>query len=583
MPITQIPLIGVSDSGRSPDINSHRAINLMPQMSAPNGRGGMHWVATPGLTEFVTTETGGWPSVCYGLYTKSEPSTNKIYGVFKQDPNYTLNTIAKNEPLGADLLTLTSFSPTAMTIWAGTLGWIAFVQGSYVYCTPTALAPTEAAAANVTLLSNEVAISSIVQNSGTTYRMTTATPHGLSNADTFIVKGSTNFNNRIYTVTSSPAAGSVIADFTHINNTEADETGLVNAYSYGQTAGNGAVDFDSITSLDTYFIANTARRVYVSYPDDPRIWVLTNYFAASRDPDAIKRVYAYGGQVYVFGETTTESYYNGGQGVQPFVPSRPIAFDWGILGIHTLAELDDGLIWLANRSHGKQSVVMLSGGRITAVSNNAVEYYLNRLDTSHSTAYAFSYRDEYGEFYQISFLVATNTYATWCFDAETSRAGGLLAWHERQDSAGGRHRAKYYTYAPGLGGHIVSDHTLSEIYILTLDAATEFDGDSVASTVDRTGYSGHIASEGKGLLHNSLFIDMENPVGTGTVTISWSDDGGHTYTSGVSSSFTGRGTRLEIFGLGFARYDRVYKIVFNDVTLPINVIDAYLNVEPCRR
>jgi hypothetical protein len=429
-------------------------------------------------------------------------------------------------------------SSTNKVDFANNIDQLAFVQGDahvYVWDGTTLT--------DVAKYSTEVAITQIVNSAGTTYTVT-STAHGSANGDKVVITGTTNFN-REYTVANSAAN---TYDITHINSTDADETGLTDAAGYYRLAADSFVITPShIEYMDTYGIINTTtadsdngiekNSFLVSLSGDFRVWLTTNGGAAQRFPDALIAMTTYQGALYLVCEQSTESYYNVGEGTQPFQPYRQSALMWGAL------------------SNGQITVVYQENYAMRPISNNALDYRLSQATLAQlEAATAFSYREEGSDFYVLTF-----GNETWTLDVSASLSVEIPIWHERQDYQGNKARPKYYAYLTPQ--HLVSDHTESKILEMDRDTYTELVG-STAQAMTVEGYSGIIHNNDERLFHHDLYLDMENPVGTGTVELFYSDDGGHNYTSLGSVSFTGRGTRPEWHGLGMAETDRIYKFVF---------------------
>jgi len=560
----KIPLIGVSDSGRTPDINSHRAVNLMPQIRNTGAKEQFYWIGAPGLKDFATiagVSRGQWALDGYIYYVVGT-------SFYKIDSAGAITTISNGGVT----------SSTNTCVFANNESQVAFVQGTdeiYVYDFIDDVFTV------VEEWSTEYPVTQIVNVSTTTYRATTSITHSAIIGDDVIFKGTTNFN-RAYTIT---AVAATTFDFTHINSTDADETSLTDAAAFVRED-DLPVTPTHITYMDSYGIVNNTTNdddegirdvdFFVSYPSDFRIWEPADTGSAQRDPDAIKAIFAFQGDLWLFGEISTETYYNTGSGTQPFAPTRPSALQWGCLGPYTVAQTGDGIAFLGTKKYGHPTVLLTSGYNMQEVSNHALDYNLSLFTPAElAEATAFAYHEEGSEFYVITFGNDSLGKQTWVFDSQSTAGAGVFMWHERQDYNGDEFRGKYYGYLNGK--HIVSDHTESKL--LEMDRATYTDlVGSSTENITRIGVSGPIHSDDMAMFHHTLVVDMEHPVGTGVVYLSWSDDGGHTYSSEASRSFTGRDTRVQFDALGMARNQRVYKIRI-DAALPVNINTAYVRIE----
>ena len=119
-----------------------------------------------------------------------------------------------------------------------------------------------------------------------------------------------------------------------------------------------------------------------------------------------------------------------------------------------------------------------------------------------------------------------------------------------------RHRASCYAFFNRM--HIVGDYSNGKVYELS---ATTYTDDSDAITRQRI--FPHAYSEKDRIRLKEFELDCETGVGASNITISWSKDGGHTYSAttfdrslGAASAYK---TRLVVRSLGIAR-DWLFKI-----------------------
>ena len=209
------------------------------------------------------------------------------------------------------------------------------------------------------------------------------------------------------------------------------------------------------------------------------------------------------------------------------------------------------------------------------MSTPAIESVIRGLDqTTLVNATAWTYQQGGHHFYCLNLPGASST---WVYDASTE------LWHERAflGSFGlERHRAEVHAVAFGL--NIVGDYVNGKIYALDPNYYTDS-----GTAVKRLRASPHLSQGLKYIRHNSFQLDMETGVGLSSgqgvaplVMMRYSDDGGSTWSSELTTSIGALGnrrTRAIFRRLGSSR-DRVYELSVSD---PVKVvfIGAELDVE----
>ena len=316
--------------------------------------------------------------------------------------------------------------------------------------------------------------------------------------------------------------------------------------------------------LDGYAIGIT--------PDSGQFWVTDLYAAdsmssldfasAEANPDKLVAVQVDHREVWLFGERTVEVWYNSGDSSFPLSRVGGAFLEIGCAAPFSVAKADNTQFWLSTNG----SVVRADGYTPKIVSTRAIEAAMagyERLDD----ARAFAFSQEGHTFYVITFPTAD---VTWVYDAATD------AWHQRRSWGLGRWRANCYAR---LGQkHIVGDCSSGRLYLLDPEAYTE-----AGRPIERVRTTQPIAAEDKRLIHSRLCVDFESGVGLSSgqgedpqALLSWSDDGGRTWSNEYPASMGRQGeyhTKAEWRRLGQSRA-RVYRLRITD-PVRVAILGAY--------
>lgn len=276
-------------------------------------------------------------------------------------------------------------------------------------------------------------------------------------------------------------------------------------------------------------------------------------------------------KIYLFGEFTSDVYYDTGESTFPFSPISGSLIPWGI-GAPSSAVDDNGRIkWLAQNKDGDRVVMALSGySTAERISNEALEHAMKGYERV-DDAEAFVHQEDGRSFYVLNFPTAD---VTWVQDD----AGG---WHQRSSYATGQNhvwRARNHVLA--FGKHLVGDRASGGVYELSNTYGTDFGG-GVLRRVRRTP---GLQRELERIFYPGLRIYMDNGLGLVSgqgwdpqVMYRYSNDGGQTFGGFRQASFGKQGEYLihVDFMLNGSAYDRVDEIVVSD-PVPARILDAFL-------
>ena len=285
----------------------------------------------------------------------------------------------------------------------------------------------------------------------------------------------------------------------------------------------------TVCYIDGYFAFNQ--------PNTQIIWV-TGIFdathidplafgAAESSPDQVVAVVSNNREVWVFGQGTTEVWYDAGTIPFPLAPIQGAYNEIGCLAPFSIAKLDNSIFWLGSDPRGYGIVYRNQGYTGKRVSTHAVEYAIQHYGDI-SDAQAYTYQEEGHAFYVLNFPTAN---ATWVYDVATG------AWHERASWNNGafmRHRGQCQMNFNSQT--IVGDFENGNIYALDLDVYS--DNGDIQKWVRSWRPLPPNQNNLKRTAQHTLQLDCQSGVGLNLgqgqdpqIMLRWSDDGGHTWSS----------------------------------------------------
>lgn len=281
--------------------------------------------------------------------------------------------------------------------------------------------------------------------------------------------------------------------------------------------------------------------------------------SAEGSPDDVVAVLSDHREAWIFGDKTTEVYWNSGNSDFPFQRIEGAFIEHGCAAPYSPAKMDNTVFWLGQDDKGHGIVWRAAGYTPTRISNHKVEFAIQSYGDI-SDAFGYCYQQEGHSFYVLTFPTADKT---WCFDAATNE------WHERSyfsNGSHGRHRSNCYAFFNQT--HVVGDFENGNVYALDMDTYSDNEAPIVGLLVDR-----HHNADMHRILHRSLQIDFEAGVGLVTgqgsdpqAMLRWSNDGGKTFGNVHSRSMGAIGAytcRAKWDRMGVAR-DRVYELSISD-------------------
>jgi hypothetical protein len=334
--------------------------------------------------------------------------------------------------------------------------------------------------------------------------------------------------------------------------------------------------------LDGYFVYNE--------PNSQKFWVTSLYDGTSVDPldfasaegspDDLVTLIVDHREVWLFGQTSVEVWYNAGLPDFPLARIQGAFNEIGCQAPYSVAKLDNALFWLGKDARGNGIVYRSKGYTGERVSTHAVEWQIQQYSTL-ADAVAYTYQQDGHAFYVLNFPTANTT---WVFDVSTG------VWHERAGWEGNNFTRHLGQCQMNFANEIViGDYVSGTLYAYDMNVYSE------AGQVQKWLRSWRALPTGQNDLkrtaQHSLQLDCESGVGLVTgqgndpqVMLRWSDDGGHTWSNEHWKSMgqTGHyGQRVIWRRLGMTQKlrDRVYEISGTD-PVKIAIMGAELILSP---
>ena len=258
----------------------------------------------------------------------------------------------------------------------------------------------------------------------------------------------------------------------------------------------------NVVFLDGRFIANdlsNVGRFYYSGILTPGTYDAFNFATAEGSPDALSTIFADRRELYLLGDETTEVWYNAGDLNNPFQRYQGGFIQTGCAARHSVARLDNTIVWLARDERGKVFVAILGPNyQPASLSTPQINYLFSNYATT-SDAFAITYRQAGHELYVLTFPTQN---ITWVYDAVTKE------WHQWGSSTSGRHLANCMV---AFQGKTIMATTGADGVIYEL-SPTVYKDNSAAIYRERTSH--HVMAEKQRVPIAELRIDIQ--VGTST-------------------------------------------------------------------
>jgi hypothetical protein len=228
-------------------------------------------------------------------------------------------------------------------------------------------------------------------------------------------------------------------------------------------------------------------------------------------------------ELWLFGESTTEVWYNAGNATgTPFSRTGGGFMERGCISPGSIAKANNQVFWLGD----DLTVYRAVGYQPEPISTTDIEKLITAA-TSPVSSEAFTYSQDGHTFYVLTFGDLTVAY-----DITT----GL--WHERASYNEPRWRVSAYSYTKS-GAHLVGDYETGAIYKLDLDTYTDAGG-----VLQRIAQSPPLSTGARHTFLHEVYLDLAAGVGLSgggqgsdpKVRLDWSDDDGRTWEGAIDVS-----------------------------------------------
>ena len=313
---------------------------------------------------------------------------------------------------------------------------------------------------------------------------------------------------------------------------------------------------DRVDIVDGYLIFNK--------PASPQFYI-SNYNATtfnsldiaskSTFPDNLVTHAVMHREIWLFGEQTTEVWYNTGAADFTFGRMPGVFIEHGCAAKHSVAKQDLTLFWLSKDAQGQGMVMAGKNYTANRISTHAIEQEFStysRIDD----AIGYCYQQGGHPFYVLTFPTANKT---WCFDMSTGM------WHQRAyleaNGTLSRHRGACHSF--NQGRNLVGDYATGQVYMLDPNAHTD-NGNPLLCIRSFP----HLGANGKRAMFRQFVADMEvgnglpGDASTPEIRLRWSDDRGFSWGNYVTDTLGKAGKYNDVIQfqrLGYAR-DRVFEL-----------------------
>jgi hypothetical protein len=330
----------------------------------------------------------------------------------------------------------------------------------------------------------------------------------------------------------------------------------------------------TVTFVSGYFIVNEVNsgRFHTSALFNGLAWDALDFATAESSPDNLLRVINISGELWLFGERTTEIWATNGSQFFPFSLVQGAVLDAGVSGSFALDAVDNTAIWVGGDSKGSGIIYRGNGFSPQRISDEATEYRLQQA-TDPSSFKCFSYQEQGHTFFVVT---GGGMETAICYDINTNMV------HERaylnEDGVYEQPLAIDHIFA--FNKHLVFDRNSSKVYEQSLNYYSD-NGEEIP----RDRIFTHISEENQRIKFKNLTIGFEVGLGNQNepgknpqAVLSLSNDGGKTFglPRPVSIGMVGQyGLRANWDRLGQARI-RTFRVRVTD-PVRVAITGAYLN------
>jgi hypothetical protein len=309
-----------------------------------------------------------------------------------------------------------------------------------------------------------------------------------------------------------------------------------NAYTCGHNAGDplnalggtfpGA---STVTALDGYYIFSAYPpngQFFISQIFDPLDFDALDYATADAIPNNLLRVVTHRSDLWLFGDSGMEIWYDTGAADFPFRRRPGGTLEFPPSSYMTIGHGDKSLFWL-----GQQNIVYRTNNYdVTRISTHGIEAKIREIGGGYTARSGYCYSQDGHIFYVLNFDGLTLVY-----DCATKM------WHERSSAAdgNGRWRAQWAVkYGDGVQ---FADNVSGQMWLGYMPGTTDAGVPIMRQAILPPDWAGT-----RRAFCSRLEVEMESggDLSPGDVTLDWSDDGGRTWTGGPRTMHAGAPTEF---------------------------------------
>ncbi len=336
--------------------------------------------------------------------------------------------------------------------------------------------------------------------------------------------------------------------------------------SPGFPSGAVMVDF-----LDGYFIVlqATTDTFYLSALFNGLVWT-GDAGQVSSSSDSLTALRVIQRNIWLLGTQRSEVWVNVGASF-PFAPVPGALIEYGTAARWSVLEADGSLYFISKDERGSAMVMRNSGYNFQRVSTHSVERALSSVSDL-SSLRAFSYQED------------GHTFCVWTSDAEASQVFDVSTglWHTRGVWDTNVYQPPLqWCHAYGHGLHLVGSRSEGTVYWQSVQHSTD---DGTAIRRQRT--CPHLNDRQQWYFGSQVTVGAETGLADSTdpqpvLSLSWSKDGGHTYSDPIDSSLGTGGmyARLVKWSRSPGKFADLVLRVTTTAKTPVRLFSCYLRLE----
>jgi hypothetical protein len=223
------------------------------------------------------------------------------------------------------------------------------------------------------------------------------------------------------------------------------------------------------TFIDGYIVLAQRSDVYTSDLDEPQHWTSSNFLTAEMFPDAVVGLARQNNQVVVFGENSTEFFYDAANvNGSPLARNDSTTLQMGNAAPYAVYQNEGTFLFVGQSESGGRAVWQVSGFQPKKVSDEFIERILDA-EVDMLDCHGFGFRTKGHLFYLLNLPTINKTLL---YDTEEK------LWHEWSTNVGGSHT--YFAH-----NYMVDNHTGSA-YVLHISNGCLYKLDTEAYTDEGT-------------------------------------------------------------------------------------------------